>query len=88
MCWSEKGTCKVVKNFVSRKCEGNIGERVELEEMLCGEVEQVRKFTCLDDSVSAGEECEAAVTARTKCGLVKVRECGELLYVKRCPLRL
>ena len=30
----------------------------------------------------------AAVTARTRCGLVKFRECGELLYSRIFPLRL
>ena len=40
------------------------------------------------DSMSAGGECEAAVTVRTRCGWVKFRECGELLYDRRFPLRL
>ena len=48
----------------------------------------VREFTYLGDSVSAGGGCEAAVTARTRCGWVKFRECGELLYGRRPPLRL
>ena len=30
----------------------------------------------------------AAVSARTRCGWVKFRECGELLYGRRFPLRL
>ena len=38
--------------------------------------------------MSVGGECEAAVTARTRCWLVKLRECGELLYGRRSPLRL
>ena len=33
--------------------------------MFCDEVETVREFTYLDDRVSTGEECEAAVTATT-----------------------
>ena len=28
------------------------------------------------------------MTARTRCGWVKFRECGELLYGRRFPLRL
>ena len=32
--------------------------------------------------------CEAAVTARKRCGWVKLRECGELLYCRRFPLKL
>ena len=40
-------------------------------EMLCDEVETVRKFIYLGDRVSAIGGCEAAVTARTRCGFVK-----------------
>ena len=46
------------------------------------------KFIYLGDRVSAGGECEAAVTARTRCGWVKVRKCGELLHGRRSPLKL
>ena len=38
--------------------------------------------------MSAGGGCEAAVTARTRCGWVMFRECGELLYGRRFYLRL
>ena len=34
-------TTKFSRNFVCRKCEGNIGEAVEQEEKLCDEVETV-----------------------------------------------
>ena len=57
----------------------NICEAVELEKKLC------------DDShilVNAGGGCKAAVTARTRCGWVKFRECSELLYGRRFPLWL
>ena len=37
--------------------------------------------------MSAGGGCED-VTARTRCGWVKFRKCGELLYGRRFPLRL
>ena len=43
-------------------------------------METVSEFTYLGDRVRVGGECEAAVTAGTKCGCVKFRECGELLY--------
>ena len=33
-------------------------------------------------------EDETDVTARARCGWVKFRECGELLYGRRFPLRL
>ena len=50
---------------------------MEKEERLCGEVETVREFTYLGDRVSGG--CKAAVTARTRCGCVRFRDCSELL---------
>ena len=37
--------------------------------------------------MSEGEGCEAAVTARTRCGWVKLKECGELLH-GRFPQKL
>ena len=46
------------------------------------------EFTYLGDRESAGEGCEAAVTARTISGRVKFMECGELLYDRRFPERL
>ena len=51
-------------------------------------MEIVREFTYFGDRVSAGEGCEAVVTARTRCGWVKFREFGELLYGRGFPLRL
>ena len=48
----------------------------------------VSEFTYLGDRVSASRGCEAAVTARTRCGWDKLRKCGELLYGRRFPLRL
>ena len=38
--------------------------------------------------MSVGGGCEAAMTARTRCGWVMFWECDELLYGKRFPLRL
>ena len=63
-------------------------ERHRSRKKSCDEVETARKFTYLGDRVSAGGGCEAAVIARTRYGCVKVRECGELLYGRRFPLRL
>ena len=40
---------------------------MEQDERLCDEVETVRKFTYLSDMVSAGGDCDAAVTVRTRC---------------------
>ena len=44
MCWSEKGHSKKKKKNTGKKCEGNIGEAVEQEEMLCFEVETVSEL--------------------------------------------
>ena len=38
--------------------------------------------------MNAGEGCEANMTERKRCGWVKLRECGELLYGRRLPLKL
>ena len=38
--------------------------------------------------MSTGGGCEPVVTARTQCGWVKLRECGQLLHGKRFPLTL
>ena len=79
---------KFSRNLTFRKCEGNIGKVGEQEEKLRDEVKTVSEFTCLGDRVSAGGGCEAAVSARTRCGWAKHRKCGELLYGRRFPLRL
>ena len=70
------------------KCEGNIGEALEQEENLCDEVETVIVFIHLGDRVSAGGGCEVVVTARTRCGWIKLSTCCELLYGRRFPLTL
>ena len=64
------------------------GYLVEQEERLYDGVETARQFKYLGDRVSAGGGCEAAVTARTRCGWVMLRECCELLYGRRFPLKL
>ena len=46
----------------------------------------VRKYTYLGYGVRGGG-CEVAVTARTRCGWVELRECGKLLLSKRFPLK-
>ena len=71
MCQSLKGDSIFLRNYSCKKCEGNIGEAVELEEKLCV-VATVSAFTYLGDRVSAGGGCEAAVTATTRYGLVSL----------------
>ena len=87
MCRSENGDPKVFKKYCMLKCEGNIGKVVEQEGKLCDEVEIAKEFTYLGDKVSAGGGCEAAVTARTRCGWVKHTECCEMLHGRSFPLK-
>ena len=61
---------------------------MEHEEKLCTEVGTMREFTYFGDSVNASGGCWASVTARTRLGLVKFRECSELRFGSRFPLRL
>ena len=61
---------------------------MEQGKTLCDEVETVSEFSYLGDWVSAGGRCVAAVTAGMRCGWVRFRECGELLYGRRFPLWL
>ena len=43
-------------NFTCRKCEGNIGKAEEQTEKLCDEVETVREFIYIGDSVTQMED--------------------------------
>ena len=61
---------------------------MEQEEKLCDEVETVQEFTYPCNRVCAGGICDAVVTARTRCGWVKLWDCGELMHGRRFPLRL
>ena len=51
-------------------------------------MEIVREFTYHGDRVSAGGVCEDAVIAGTGCRSVKFRECSELLFCRRFPIKL
>ena len=59
---------------------------MEQKEKLCDEVETVLECTYHGDRLSAGGGCEAAVTARTRCGwlsLASAVSCciaGDFLY--------
>ena len=69
-----------------RNVKGILERQWNKKKKLCDNVEVVREFTYPGDSVSAFVECEVAVAAGTKCGWVRIRVCGELLYVKIFPL--
>ena len=51
-------------------------------------METVWEFTYLGNRGSAGGGHEDGMTAITRCGWVKSRECGELLYGRRFPPKL
>ena len=61
-------TTWIPRNLAFWKCERNIREAVEQEETLCDEVETVRQLIYLDDRLTAGGGCEAAVTAKGRGG--------------------
>ena len=49
------------------------------QEVMCDEVEIVKGFCYLGDRLNASGGCKVAVTARTRVGWKKFRECGEIL---------
>ena len=61
---------------------------MEQEGKIHEEMKTVMEFTCLGDRVSAGGGCDAAVTARKRCGWVKPMVCGKLLCGRIFPLKL
>ena len=50
---------------------------------MCNEVETMKRFCYLGNRLNASGECDEAVTARTRLGLKKFRECGEILLGKK-----
>ena len=68
-------TAKSFKNFIGE----NIGEAVEHEETFFNGVKTVMKFTYLGDMVSAGGQCEAAVSVRARYGWAMFMECVEFM---------
>ena len=81
-------TLRLGKDFVCERCKKQVDDGLlELEEELCEEVDTVRGFCYLRDRVNASGGCKAAVTARTRIGWVKFKECGELLNSKRFSLK-
>ena len=78
---------KAAKEFICSACKGTVKEK-EQKEIMCGEVETVKSFCYLGDRMDACGGCETAVTARTRIGWMKFRECGELLNGKRLSLKM
>ena len=76
MSMCDMGRRKVLNKFCLLK---SAEVTVELKEKICDEEVTVRVFIYLGDRLSTGEGYEAAVTAKTRCGCVKLRKCGYLL---------
>ena len=63
----------------NKRCRSETGDK-------CDEVETLKGFCYLGDRLNASGGCEAAVTARTRLGWKKFRECGEILFGKKILL--
>ena len=83
----EESNSKCGKIFVCSKCEKvtNGVEKVQ-QDVMCGKVETMKGFCNLGNRLNFSGGCEAAVTARTRMGWKKFRECGEILFGKRFSL--
>ena len=79
----------VQEKFVCRKCNSvtNVVGEVQ-HNVMCNKVETVKGYYYLGDRLNASGGCEATVTARTRLGWKKFRECGKILFGKRFSLRL
>ena len=60
------------------------GEEISFFDM----VDFVKSFCYLGDRLNASVGSEAAVTARTRIGWIKFRDCGDLLYGRKFLLKM
>ena len=66
-------------NFVCKKCRSMVKNfKGPADEKLSDGVETISKFTYLGDRLNATGGCETAVTARSRIGWMKFRECSEM----------
>ena len=56
---------------------------MELGERLCTDMETVSEFTFVGDRVCTVGGCEAAMSARTRCGWVKFGKCVQSYLYER-----
>ena len=95
------GRCAKTKRIASTLAKGFVCELwVETKEGILepdeeisffDHVDFVKSFCYLRDRLNASGESEAAVTAKTKIGSMKFRECGKLLYGRngrKCSLKI
>ena len=84
----KRATARLAMHFVCLKCKGIMEGTMDSIEKLCDEEETVNEFCYLEDRLNTSGSCEAAVTARVRIGWVRFRECGELLFGNRFPLKM
>ena len=79
---TKRVTLTLVKGFVCKLCVNTKEGIVEPEKeiLFFDQVDFVKSFSYLGDRLNASGGSEAAVTARTKIGWIKFRECVELPY--------
>ena len=83
-------TSILAKGFVCKLCvdtKKGIMEPCE-ERSYFDQVNFVKSFCYLGDRLNASGGSEAAVSARTRIGWIKVRECRELLYGRKFLLKM
>ena len=85
----KKVTPSAARFFVCNKCEKvTNGVREVQQKVMCDEVETVTGFCYLGDRLNVNGGCEAVVTARTRVGWKKFRECGKILFGKSFSLQM
>ena len=83
----KKITFSSARHFVCKKC-ADVGDgSKEPVEVLCNDVETVKRFCYLGDTLNASGGCEAAVTSKVRIRWMKFREWGKLLRGRRFSLR-
>ena len=85
----KKVSVYVNKNFVCKKCRSVLKNfKGSADEKLCDGVETVSKFTYLGDRLNATGGCETTVTARSRIGWMKFRECSKILKGRKFSLKM
>ena len=67
----KKLTCSSARHFVCRRCTDVGDGREKTVEVLCDEVETVKRFCYLGDRLNVSGGCETAVTSRVRIGSKK-----------------
>ena len=83
-------TSILAKGFVCKLCVYTKEGFVEpgKKSSFIDHVDLVKSFCYLGDRLNASGGSEAAVTARTRIGWIKSRECEELLYGRKFSLNM